>query len=191
MTDPTFSAFPSEKKLLSELLSESPGTVAVEIGCLLGSTSVVLAAAARLAGKKVWCLDCWDGTQDGSGEDNYNRFLEVTAPLADVITVYRGRSQTIPLPDADVGFVFIDGDHSRDGCLGDLRRFWPLLTPGGVLTVHDAFDVGWGPGIRDAIDTFCRELGPVTVTHSVYYPDATEAATHRHGVSGVSIIRKL
>lgn len=33
--------------------------------------------------------------------------------------------------------VFIDGDHSYEGCKADIEAFFPLLLPGGILAVHD------------------------------------------------------
>jgi len=40
--------------------------------------------------------------------------------------------------------VFIDGDHSYDGCLADVKHFVPHVRPGGYFILHDYF--GWyGP----------------------------------------------
>ncbi len=36
--------------------------------------------------------------------------------------------------------VFIDGDHSYDGCMMDLENYWSKLIVGGILMVHDVFD---------------------------------------------------
>lgn len=35
------------------------------------------------------------------------------------------------------GMVFIDGDHSYEGCKADIEAFMPLLLPGGILACHD------------------------------------------------------
>jgi predicted O-methyltransferase YrrM len=48
--------------------------------------------------------------------------------------------------DADIGnqidLLFIDGDHSYEGCRRDVRRFVPhCLRPGGYFILHDYF--GW------------------------------------------------
>lgn len=187
--DHTFSAFPAEKLLLRSLFHCSPGEWGVEVGCLLGSTTVDLALTARTARKKLLCVDPWDGSQDGSGEENYRRFLDNTREFADHVRVARGRSAEVELPPG-VGFVFVDGDHSPAGCLADLERFWGVLLPGGTLAVHDAFDRGWGPGIRSAIDEFADHRRPITATHSVYYPTPAEEREHAHGVSGLTIFTK-
>lgn len=33
--------------------------------------------------------------------------------------------------------VNVDGDHSYEGCLGDMKRTWGLLNPGGIMIVDD------------------------------------------------------
>lgn len=33
--------------------------------------------------------------------------------------------------------VFIDGDHSYEGCKGDIEAWMPHLVPGGIMAVHD------------------------------------------------------
>jgi cephalosporin hydroxylase len=36
-----------------------------------------------------------------------------------------------------VDFLFIDGDHSRDGVWQDVRMYGPLVRPGGLIAFHD------------------------------------------------------
>lgn len=39
--------------------------------------------------------------------------------------------------DESVDLVFIDGDHSYEGCSTDIRLWWPKVKPGGILSGHD------------------------------------------------------
>jgi predicted O-methyltransferase YrrM len=39
--------------------------------------------------------------------------------------------------DESVDMAFIDGDHSEEGILGDLRAVYPKIKPGGVILCHD------------------------------------------------------
>lgn len=39
--------------------------------------------------------------------------------------------------DASVWRVFIDGDHSRESVLRDIRAWLPKMAPGGVMAGHD------------------------------------------------------
>ena len=36
-----------------------------------------------------------------------------------------------------VDLVFVDGDHSYDGCMGDMTIWGAALLPGGVMAIHD------------------------------------------------------
>lgn len=36
-----------------------------------------------------------------------------------------------------INMVFIDGDHSYEGCAGDIRAWFPHLLPGGYMAIHD------------------------------------------------------
>lgn len=33
--------------------------------------------------------------------------------------------------------VFVDGDHSYEGCKGDIEAWLPYIVPGGIIAVHD------------------------------------------------------
>ncbi|MFA5760327.1 MAG: class I SAM-dependent methyltransferase [Dehalococcoidales bacterium] len=43
------------------------------------------------------------------------------------------------IPD-NIELVFIDGDHSFDGCKADLENYWKKLIPGGIMMIHDSYD---------------------------------------------------
>ena len=36
-----------------------------------------------------------------------------------------------------IGLLFIDGDHSYDGCRADIRSWLPKLEPGAYVAFHD------------------------------------------------------
>ena len=39
--------------------------------------------------------------------------------------------------DESIDLAFIDGDHSYEGCLADLKAVWPKVKKGGVVLIHD------------------------------------------------------
>lgn len=57
-------------------------------------------------------------------------------------------------------FVYIDGDHSKEAVAADIRAWWDLLTPIGVLAGHD-FDEEHS-GVQEAVIEFGKAMG-VTV----------------------------
>ena len=60
-------------------------------------------------------------------------------------------------------FVYIDGDHSYQSVLNDLKLWWPKLKIGGILSGHDLIcpgevGGGWGKDIQQAVADFFRDI---------------------------------
>ncbi len=45
--------------------------------------------------------------------------------------------------DAQLDFVYLDGDHDYAPFLADLKAWWPKVKPGGVVAGHDWIKDGW------------------------------------------------
>ena len=52
----------------------------------------------------------------------------------------------------DVDFVYVDGDHSYDGCMGDLEKYWPKTK---IIGGHD-YKIKY-PGVVKAVNEFTEE----------------------------------
>jgi predicted O-methyltransferase YrrM len=52
-----------------------------------------------------------------------------------------------------IDFLFIDGDHTWEGCTSDFMNFYPYVSPGGYIMLHDIYPehCGWD-GPRYVID---------------------------------------
>lgn len=59
--------------------------------------------------------------------------------------------------DKSLDFVFIDGDHSYEGCLSDIRLWLPKIKPGGFISGHD-YDHPKLPGVKKAVDEFFDDI---------------------------------
>lgn len=70
-----------------------------------------------------------------------------------------------PLP-SQVGFVYLDGDHSRLSVAEDISLWWPLIQPGGILAGDD-FGVQH-TGVKEAVLSFLDLTGLPTYTISDY-----------------------
>lgn len=57
------------------------------------------------------------------------------------------------VPDNSLDFVFIDADHSYEGCKADILNWTPKVYRGGMVAGHD---FGW-PTVKRAVE----ETGPV------------------------------
>lgn len=51
-----------------------------------------------------------------------------------------------------VDWLHIDGDHSRDGILGDINAWYRHVKMGGIVSFHDYGDPHW-PDVKDVVDT--------------------------------------
>jgi len=73
-------------------------------------------------------------------------------------TFYSVDTQKSPIPEAVLeerfDLINVDGDHSYEGCLKDMRSVWPLLNKYGLMIVDDT----GMEGVRGAIETFIAEL---------------------------------
>ncbi len=57
--------------------------------------------------------------------------------------------------DKKVDVIFIDGDHSYEGCKDDIDNWYPQMAKGGVMLFHDADETS--PGVVQAIEEFAEE----------------------------------
>jgi hypothetical protein len=87
----------------------------------------------------------------------YAMALKATEFARDRRTVLRYESQEAAkqVPDHSLDFVFIDADHSYEGCRDDITAWLPKLKPGGWLCGHD-YDRPAYPleGVKRAVDEF-------------------------------------
>ena len=60
--------------------------------------------------------------------------------------------------DGSIDVVFIDGDHTLEGCSSDIAAWWPKVRSGGYISGHD-----WGYphidiGVEPAVRQFCARV---------------------------------
>lgn len=55
-----------------------------------------------------------------------------------------------------VDAVFIDGDHTHEGCRGDWEAWRPHIKPGGIVAFHDYMSV-YGPGVLATVQDVEKE----------------------------------
>ncbi len=147
----------------------------VEIGVFAGEMS-----AALLRGNPslhLTMVDSWEGsgaaydgdsgdwhaelTQD-SQDDFMQRAKDRVAFASDRSTIVRSRSaeaaQTVP--DQSCAFVFIDADHSYQGCRADIEAWAPKVKPGGWLCGHDYENTNFPKfGVTQAVTEYLDQTG--------------------------------
>lgn len=63
-------------------------------------------------------------------------------------------------------FLWIDGDHSYEGCMSDLTNWFPKLASGGHVLFHDSY---FGSPVQDVIIDFIKSHDAIVV-RSPYIP---------------------
>lgn len=164
---------PEERLLLYTLaLRQRKGAVLVEVGSYLGASACFLAAAAGELGEgaAVHCVDTWhnDAMSEGS-RDTWNEFHSNTRRHSSAIVAHRGLSVEVARSfDREVDLLFLDGDHSYEGCRSDVLAWLPRVRRGGVLVLHD---FGWAEGVQRVVSELIMPArsGPGHVLQNTFW----------------------
>jgi len=73
-----------------------------------------------------------------------------------------------------VDIVFVDGDHSPEGCLGDLEVWMPSIMSGGYIIFHDYGSPNW-PGVKDVVDAIMEKEVGLGLAEKVFQVDTVIA----------------
>lgn len=150
---------PIEERCLQWAATQVPaGGTIVEVGSYHGKSAVNLAYAVRKgnSGAHIYCVDTWrnENIEFARNVDVYSRFQQNTAAYAGIITPLRGRSAEAGLEwhGGPIDALFIDGDHSFEGVVADIRAWVPHVKSGGLLLFHDSDLEGVRRGINETMD---------------------------------------
>jgi hypothetical protein len=104
----------------------------VEIGRFRGGSTFLLSCANREV--PIWSIDTAPSDDEGL------RQLFAENGTGENVELLVGDSHADAFPEiGDFDLLFIDGDHTREGCRADLESFVPDLATGGHLVVHDCY----------------------------------------------------
>lgn len=159
-----------------ERLQDIPSPNVAEIGVFAGDLSRRLLA--RRKDLRLTMVDSWAAipddnyTQSGDfhaslhaeeQENFYALTQRVTAFAGDRANIIRADSKTAAqaIPDNSLDLVFIDADHSYEGCRDDIMAYWPKVKAGGIISGHDYAndDFRFGPMVKRAVDEFVDANG--------------------------------
>lgn len=157
---------PVDAKLIRDLAIQIPmnGTY-VETGSYLGCSSIIAGLHAR-HGVKVYAHDIWTESmkqleaESGPPPETDDYFFQFYKNVRDnglerVVIPIRGDSKyTLGIHEDDsIDVAFIDGDHSYEGFLGDMKAIYPKMKPKSGILCHDT---SW-EGVKKGLDEFCGE----------------------------------
>ncbi len=156
----------------------------LEIGSWMGLSSIIVANGLLANANyhaQIFCVDTWRGSAEHTDfpevlEDLLFETFQKNiseARVEQLIKPIRGTSKSLAEawsgPSLDA--VFIDGDHTFEGCYADIIQWHPHLKRGGRLLGHDA--VPGGP-VEQAVKHYCEGLDarliiyPFPQTHYIW-----------------------
>lgn len=107
-------------------------------------------------------IDAWQHLEQfGDGrmpqewhDNNLQQVRERIAKAYISVRVLKGLSSEMVklIPDNSIGLVYLDGDHSYNGALADLKAFLPKLVTGGIMAGHDYLSPDYG--VEKAVNEF-------------------------------------
>jgi Methyltransferase domain len=143
--------------------------VGAEVGVWKGDFTARLLRGAKP--RKLFLIDPWQhSTHDGAwyaekDDEEMARIREgVTGRFAREITrervvVIPKRSQEAVGQLSALDWAYLDGDHTYEAVVADLRGFWPLILDGGCLAGDDYGIKGWWEGgVTRAVDEFAASI---------------------------------
>lgn len=157
-------------EILSRLGKNSRGA---ELGVYKGALSKRLLIRKDL---HLLMVDSWGVYRDGYAQsddyhartsaDDHDGAMRMATGLTDFAADRREiiRSDSVAaaanVPDGSLDFVFVDADHTYEGCMADIKAWFPKIKPGGLLCGHD-FEHPEYPkwGVAQAVREFCAETG--------------------------------
>ena len=167
----------SDHPILRKCIEQLRPTTIAEVGVWKGRSALNMVAYCRNAGirAEILCIDTWLGNpqhwlnrEDPACYDSlkikngfpqlYWTFLRnvVDAGAQDMITPIPMPSETafyvLEQLKVSLDLVYLDAGHEYESVSGDLKRYWSLLRPGGVL-IGDDYEPNW-PGVMRAANRF-------------------------------------
>jgi predicted O-methyltransferase YrrM len=152
----------------------------VEIGVYQGRTALLMAWGAQQGnGAHVWAIDPWEKTGNVydppftlEGTRRWAEYNVKATGYSKHVTLVHDYSQNVSdrwNPGTDgrqIGLLFVDGDHTKEGAKRDILGWMPHLAPGAIIAVDDYHHPDW-PGVAEALDELVAEgvLEPVEIFH--------------------------
>lgn len=128
-----------------------------EIGSYMGESTFIFAS--HLLFKEIHCIDPFEGVEEFNKMSNrtwdeVKREFWTNTRHWDNISLHQNYSYNIhdKFPNESFDVIYIDGDHSYNSVIRDLKLYMPKLKKGGIICGHDYSDPH--PQTKEAINDF-------------------------------------
>ena len=143
---------PTELILLSDFLKKDKIKKILEIGSANGGTAVYWANMMGDDGI-VYSIDIIPIEKCYRGSEFEKQIVEILGDSHD-----QSFKQKIFDEVGKVDMLFIDGDHSYEGVKEDFNSFYPLVSEGGFIVLHDIIDSDYHRERGCFVSTFWKEI---------------------------------
>lgn len=185
----------------NELLKFLPkNSVGAELGVYLGEFSDEIIKAVNP--KRLFLIDVWEfielGYNDKLMRNNKNQLKAYRHTLKKFIddqrvSLIREKTEIIKdiFPQNYLDWIYIDADHSYNGCMNDLVNSDPLVKEDGCILGHDYNKIHF-PGVVDAVNEFVKTRNYnltfiTTEKHQCHtYLITKNLETHRHYLNAIN-----
>jgi predicted O-methyltransferase YrrM len=172
---------PTKSELPPEFIRQDPWE-AEYLYILAERAKVGIVETGRLNGGSVFLMTCANPdvpiySIDLSPQDDRTlRDMMTRLGVGSNVDLIVGDSQHVKYPQIKAfDLLFIDGDHSYEGCAADIENWYPDLAPGGHMVLHDSYATS---PVMDACIDFIARARPIV--HVSPYKHANHS-THPTG----------
>jgi len=123
--------------------------------------------------EKVYAIDAYKPYMDHWGQVTQEMVDNWKAGALQLLDPYKDKIEFIEMdswdasdliPNDNLDYIFIDGDHSYSAVAKDLRKYWSKVKVGGIFAGHD-----WNlPTVKAAVEHFRAERG---INTKIYHVD--------------------
>ena len=150
----------------------------LEIGSYEGRSAIFFADIFRES--KISCVDTWSGSDEHENinfkliEDNFDQNVKSLKDNNSLTKFKMTSDFFFNQNNSKFDFVYVDGDHSRDQVLKDLKNSWSVLNSNGFLLVDDYMwwfykDLNNNPAysVNKFIKEYSNQIKKMTIWHQV------------------------
>jgi len=141
-----------------QTLKDKKNLVGAEIGVSTGDNAFDMCV--KLDIDRLYLIDPYVGFAQWS-QSKLDEHLRIAKSLLDnfrhktIWLIDKSDKAVAAIDDDELDFVYIDGDHSKEGAYSDLELYWPKVKRGGLFC-GDNFEVGY---VIDALRKFAKKYG--------------------------------
>jgi len=139
----------------------------IETGVFTGNSALAVLGSGHC--RWATLIDNFSNTHCGNDIKSCRELVEKNlADYEGIFEIQVGDSATLlPLIERQYDIGFVDGDHTIEGCRGDLEQMFPLIREDGILFVDDMQNTGY-MHIKGLAEQFASEKELQLVYHTLH-----------------------